>query len=85
MAEADLWKQRLAWLQTTQPPMKSENEASKELLEGLLSSATAKGLTVQKQQLHDLVNAEFYREVGVTRSLARGHLLVAHHLELRAP
>ena len=66
MAEADLWKQRLAWLQTTQPPMKSENEASKELLEGLLSSAAAKGLTVQKQQLHELVSAEFYREVGVT-------------------
>ena len=66
LAEADLWKQRLAWLQTTQQPMKSENEASKELLEGLLSSATAKGLTVQKQQLHELVNAEFYREVGVT-------------------
>jgi len=66
LAEADLWKQRLAWLQTTQPPMKSENEASKELLEELLSSATAKGLTVQKQQLHELVSAEFYREVGVT-------------------
>ena len=26
-----------------------------------------------------------YREVGVTRSIARGHLLVAHHLELIAP
>jgi Tfp pilus assembly protein PilO len=66
LAEADLWKQRLAWLQTSQPPMKSENEASKELLDGLLSSAAAKGLTVQKQTLHELVSAEFYREVGVT-------------------
>lgn len=26
-----------------------------------------------------------YREVGVTRTLSRGHLLVAHHLELIAP
>ena len=26
-----------------------------------------------------------YRETGVTRTLARGHLLVAHHLELIAP
>jgi hypothetical protein len=26
-----------------------------------------------------------YREIGVTRSIARGHLLVAHHLELIAP
>lgn len=26
-----------------------------------------------------------YREVGVTRTIARGHLLVAHHLELIAP
>ena len=26
-----------------------------------------------------------YREVGVTRAIARGHVLVAHHLELIAP
>ena len=26
-----------------------------------------------------------YREVGITRTIARGHLLVAHHLELIAP
>jgi hypothetical protein len=26
-----------------------------------------------------------YREVGVTRSIARGHLLIAHHLELTSP
>ena len=66
LAEADLWKQRLDWLQTTQPSMSSENDASKELLEGLLSSAATLGLTVQKQLLHEPVNAEFYREVGVT-------------------
>jgi hypothetical protein len=29
--------------------------------------------------------ASLYREVGVTRASARGHVLVAHHLELRAP
>ena len=66
LAEASLWKQRLTWLQTSQPPMKSENEASQKLLEDLLSSAAAKGLTVQKQQLHEPVSAQFYREVGVT-------------------
>ncbi|OYW74276.1 MAG: hypothetical protein B7Z37_18370 [Verrucomicrobia bacterium 12-59-8] len=66
LAEADLWKQRLEWLQRSQPPMTSENEASKELLEGLLGSAAKEGLTVQKQLLHELVSAEFYREVGVT-------------------
>ena len=27
----------------------------------------------------------FYREVGVARAIARGHVLVAHHLELIAP
>ena len=26
-----------------------------------------------------------YREIGVTRATARGHLLVAHHLQLIAP
>jgi hypothetical protein len=26
-----------------------------------------------------------YREIGVTRSIAHGHLLVAHHLQLIAP
>jgi hypothetical protein len=66
LAEADLWKERLDWLQRSQPPMTSENEASKELLDGLLKSATTQGLTVQKQLLHELVSAEFYREVGVT-------------------
>jgi hypothetical protein len=29
--------------------------------------------------------ASLYREVGVTRASARGHVVVAHHLELRAP
>jgi hypothetical protein len=66
LAEAELWKQRLNWLQTSQPPMPSENEASKEMLEGLLSSASTLGLTVQKQLLHELVSEPFYREVGVT-------------------
>jgi len=66
LAESELWRQRLNWLQTSQPPMTSENDASKELLDGLLSSAATLGLTVQKQQLHEPVSAEFYREVGVT-------------------
>jgi hypothetical protein len=66
LAEADLWKQRLEWLQASQPSMTSDNEASKELLEGLLSSAATNNVTVQKKQLHEPVNADFYREIGVT-------------------
>jgi Tfp pilus assembly protein PilO len=66
LAESDLWKQRLSWLEGRQPQMASENEASKELLEGLLASATTLGLTVQKKQLHEPLSQQFYREVGVT-------------------
>ena len=66
LAEADLWQQRLDWLQTSQPTMSSENQASQELLEGLLTSAAAQGLTVQKKQLHEPTSSEFYREIGVT-------------------
>ncbi len=66
LAETDLWQQRLDWLQTSQPPMTGENEASQELLEGLLTSASAHGLVVQKKQLHEPVSSKFYREVGVT-------------------
>ena len=66
LAEEGLWKQRLNWLQASQPPMTSENQASEELLEGLLVSAASHGLTVQKKQLHEQVNTEFFREVGVT-------------------
>lgn len=66
LAESDLWKQRLEWLHASQPSMTSENEASKELLEGLLSSAASNNITVQKKQLHEPVNADFYREIGVT-------------------
>jgi hypothetical protein len=66
LTEAEMWKQRLDWLQSAQPAMTSENLASEELLEMLLKSATAQGLTVQKQQLHEPVTAAYYREVGVT-------------------
>lgn len=66
LAETDLWQQRLDWLQVSQPGMTSENEASQELLEGLLTSAAAQGLVVQKKQLHESVSTKFYREVGVT-------------------
>jgi len=66
LAETDLWQQRLDWLQTSQPSMTGENEASQELLESLLTSAAAQGLVVQKKQLQEPVSAKFYREVGVT-------------------
>jgi hypothetical protein len=66
LAESELWQQRLDWLQTTQPAMTSENQASNELLEALLTSAAAHMLTVQKKQLHEAVASSFYREVGVT-------------------
>lgn len=66
LADADLWKQRLEWLQASQPAMTSDNEASKVLLEGLLASAAANNVTVQKKQLHEPVSADFYREIGVT-------------------
>lgn len=66
MAEADKWKQRLDWLQTTQPSMTSENQASEDLLEALVSAASTESLTVQKKQLHEPVTSAFYREVGVT-------------------
>ncbi len=66
LAETELWKQRLIWLQSTQPAMTSENQASEELLEALLTSAASHSLLVQKKQLHEPVNNTFHREVGVT-------------------
>lgn len=66
LAEADLWKQRLQWLQASQPAMTSDNEASEELLEGLLSSAASNNVTVQKKLLHEPVSADFYRDISVT-------------------
>lgn len=73
LTEAEIWKQRLDWLQSAQPAMTSENQASEELLETLLDAAAAQGLTVQKKQLHEPVNAAYYREVGVTLTI-RGPL-----------
>lgn len=72
LAETDLWRQRLEWLQAAQPPMTNENEASQELLEGLLTSAAAQGLVVQKKQLHEPVSEKFYHEVGVTLTVKGG-------------
>ena len=66
LAESDLWQQRLRWLEASQPLMTSENQASEQLLAGLLSSAAAQGLTVQKQQLHEPASTAYYREIGVT-------------------
>ncbi|MFZ2276552.1 MAG: GspMb/PilO family protein [Prosthecobacter sp.] len=73
LTEVEMWRQRLNWLQTTQPAMTSENQASEQLLETLLATAAANGLTVQKKQLHEPVTAAFYREVGVTLTI-RGPL-----------
>lgn len=66
LADARLWQDRLGWLHATQPVMSSENQASEELLETLLRSATRHTLVVQKKQLHETVTKSFYSEVGVT-------------------
>lgn len=69
LADAELWHARLDWLRSSQPTMSSENQASEELLESLLSAAAKNGLVVQKKQLHETVTKAFYREVGVTLTL----------------
>ncbi len=69
LAEADLWKARLEWLKENQPAMASENQASEELLEAVLSLANTHHLTVQKKQLHEVSAHPFYREVGVTLTM----------------
>ena len=66
LAEAGLWKARLEWLKQHQPPMVSENQASEELLEAMLSLANKYHLAVQKKQLHEVSGLSFYRQVGVT-------------------
>jgi hypothetical protein len=73
LTEAEMWRQRLNWLQSTQPVMAGENQASEQLLETLLAAAASHGLTVQKKQLHEPVTAAYYREVGVTLTV-RGPL-----------
>lgn len=69
MSEAGLWQARLDWLTTHQPAMTSENHASQELLDEVLSSAAANRLAVQKKQLHEATRQPFFHEVGVTVSL----------------
>ncbi|MEZ5385122.1 MAG: GspMb/PilO family protein [Prosthecobacter sp.] len=70
LAEAGLWKSRLQWLQAHQPPVSSDNQASQALLDELLASASQNDLTVQKKQLHETIQTGFYREIGVTLTLA---------------
>jgi hypothetical protein len=69
LAEAPLWRQRLGWLQASQPSMKSENQASEEMLEALLASAAKHTLIVQKKQLHEAVTNDSYRAVDLTLSV----------------
>lgn len=66
LAEEDLWKARLEWLKSNQPGMTSENQASEELLDAMLSLAAKHHLTVQKKQLHESTRQSSYHEVGVT-------------------
>lgn len=66
LADAPLWQERLGWLHNAQPVMSSANQASEELLETLVRSATRHTLSVQKKQLHEGVTKSFYSEVGVT-------------------
>lgn len=66
MADAGLWQQRLTWLESTQPPLDSENQASEELLGGLLAAAAERGLMVQKKQLHEPASGAHHREIAVT-------------------
>ncbi|WP_395718930.1 hypothetical protein [Prosthecobacter sp.] len=66
LREAGLWQQRLTWLDSTQPELTSENQASEELLEGLLQAAAAHSLQVQKKQLHEPAAGVFHQDVGVT-------------------
>ncbi len=66
MADAALWQQRLVWLESAQPPLNSENQASEELLGGLLSAAAERGLQVQKKQLHEPASGAYHREIAVT-------------------
>jgi hypothetical protein len=69
LADKELWQARQGWLQSSQPSMSSENQASEELLETLLGAAAKNDLVVQKKQLHETVTRPFYREVGVTLTL----------------
>ncbi len=66
LAQEELWKARLEWLKEHQPTMTSENQASEELLDAMLSLANKHHLTVQKKQLHESTRQSFYHEVGVT-------------------
>lgn len=66
MAESVLWQERLAWLESSQPALESENQASEKLLEALLASASEHRLQVQKKQLHEPVNGAHHHEIAVT-------------------
>lgn len=70
LSATELWKSRLQWLKANQPPVSSENQASQELLDELLASASKNRLNVQKKQLHETAQTSFYREIGVTLTLS---------------
>ncbi|WP_395735571.1 hypothetical protein [Prosthecobacter sp.] len=69
LADKDLWHARQNWLQSTQPSMTSESQASNELLDTLVTAATKNDLVVQKRALQEPVTRPFYREVGVSLTL----------------
>ena len=72
LAEASVWRKRLEWLQASQPTMDSENKASEEMLEALLTSAEKHTLVVQKKQLHEAVMNESFRAVDLTLTVQGG-------------
>lgn len=66
LAEADLWKARLEWMRSNQPPQTSDNQAQQALLDEMLAAAAKHNLVVQKKTLHEASHQAFYNEVGVT-------------------
>ncbi|WP_395749808.1 hypothetical protein [Prosthecobacter sp.] len=69
LADKDLWHARQTWLQSAQPSMTSESQASNELLDTLVAAAAKNDLVVQKRALQEPVTRPFYREVGVSLTL----------------
>lgn len=69
MVESELWQQRLAWLNSSQPPLESENQASEELLGSLQGAAEEHQLRVQKKQLHESAAGMHHHEIAVTLTI----------------
>ena len=65
LAEKDMWLQREAWLDKTQPKLQSVGESNAAMLQVLQNSARKHDITIMEQGFGDPVTQTYYKEISV--------------------